>query len=82
MANDLGNLASLRLDDAPEREQAASLTSMPDDLWRRIAAYVPPATTARALVVASGRSASLRGALLAEIERADVDVFGMTRRDA
>ena len=72
MAADLGNLESLRINDPREEEPQpeATLASMPEDLWRRIAAYVAPRDSARNLLVASGRSSSLRGALLADIDRA------------
>ena len=59
-------------DDPSLREQEtqpeATLASMPEDLWRRIAGYVAPRDSARNLLVASGRSSSLRGALLADID--------------
>ena len=52
---------------------------MPEDLWRRIAGYVAPRDSARNLLVASGRSSSLRGALLADIERTERALYGLTR---
>ena len=70
------DVASLTLDDSQ-----ASLASMPEELWRKIASYLTPATTARAFVVASG-SGSLQNALRAEIEQTERAMFGMTRRDA
>ena len=70
------DVASLTLDDSQ-----ASLASMPDELWRKIASYLTPATTARAFVVASG-SGSLQNALRAEIEQTERAMFGMTRHDA
>ena len=80
MAADLGNLESLRINDP--REQAtqpeATLASLPEDLWRRIAGYVAPRDSARNLLVASGRSSSLRGALLADIERTERALYGDT----
>ena len=83
MAADLGNLESLRINDP--REQAtqpeATLASLPEDLWRRIAGYVAPRDSARNLLVASGRSSSLRGALLADIERTERALYGLTRLD-
>ena len=69
-------VASLTLDDSQ-----ASLASMPEELWRKIASYLTPATTARAFVVASG-SSSLQKALRAEIEQTERDQFGATRREA
>ena len=84
MAADLGNLESLRINDP--REQAtqpeATLASLPEDLWRRIAGYVAPRDSARNLLVASGRSSSLRGALLADIERTERALYGLTRLEA
>jgi hypothetical protein len=71
------DVASLTLDDSQ-----ASLASMPDELWRKVTSYLPPATTARAFVVASGRSSSLQKALRAEIEQTEIDLFGITRREA
>ncbi len=73
-------LASLSLDDPGPNQ--ASLASMPEELWRRIAAYLRPATTARAFVVASGRSSSLQKALRAEIEQTERNLFGITRGEA
>ena len=70
------DVASLTLDDSP-----APLASMPEELWRKIASYLTPATTARAFVVASG-SSSLQKALRAEIEQTERDLFGATRRGA
>ena len=79
MAADLGNLESLRINDPREEEPQpeATLASMPEDLWRRIAAYVAPRDSARNLLVASGRSSSLRGALLADIERTERALYGL-----
>ena len=71
------DVASLTLDDSQ-----ASLASMPEELWRKIGGYLTPATTARAFVVAGGRSSSLQNALRAEIEQTERAMFGMTRRDA
>ena len=68
------DLESLSLADPGNQ---ASLASMPEELWRRIAAYLRPATTARAFVVASGRSSSLQKALRAEIEQTERALFGM-----
>ena len=73
------DLESLSLADPGNQ---ASLASMPEELWRRIAAYLRPATTARAFVVASGRSSSLQKALRAEIEQTERALFGITRREA
>ena len=73
------DLESLSLADPGNQ---ASLASMPEELWRRIAAYLRPATTARAFVVASGRSSSLQKALRAEIEQTERALFGMTRDEA
>ena len=67
------DLESLSLADPGNQ---ASLASMPEELWRRIAAYLRPATTARAFVVASGRSSSLQKALRAEIEQTERALFG------
>ena len=55
---------------------------MPEELWRKIGGYLTPATTARAFVVAGGRSSSLQNALRAEIEQTERAMFGMTRREA
>ena len=84
MAADLGNLESLRINDPREQETQpeATLASMPEDLWRRIAGYVAPRDSARNLLVASGRSSSLRGALLADIERTERALYGLTRLEA
>ena len=71
------DVASLTLDDSQ-----ASLASMPEELWRKIGGYLTPATTARAFVVAGGRSSSLQNALRAEIEQTERAMFGMTRREA
>lgn len=71
------DVASLTLDDSQ-----ASLASMPEELSRKITSYLRPATTARAFVVASGRSSSLQKALRAEIEQTERALFGMTRRGA
>ena len=71
------DVASLTLDDSQP-----SLASMPEELWRKIGGYLTPATTARAFVVAGGRSSSLQNALRAEIEQTERAMFGMTRRDA
>ena len=71
------DVASLTLDDSQ-----ASLASMPEDLWRKVTSYLTPATTARAFVVAGGRSSSLQKALRAEIEQTERDLFGATRRGA
>ena len=70
------DVASLTLDDSQ-----ASLASMPEELWRKIASYLRPATTARAFVVASGGS-SLQKALRAEIAQTERELFGITRREA
>ena len=71
------DVASLTLDDSQ-----ASLASMPEELWRKVTSYLTPATTARAFVVAGGRSSSLQEALRAEIEQTERDLFGATRRGA
>ena len=72
------DLESLSLADPGNQ---ASLASMPEELWRKIAAYLRPATTARAFVVASG-SSSLQKALRAEIEQTERNLFGITRGEA
>ena len=72
-------LADLRVEDGVAR---ASLTGLPDDLWRRICAFAQPANSARSLVVAAGRNASLRQALRAEVAQTEKSLFGMTRREA
>ncbi len=72
-------LAELSLRD--ERVASASLGGLPDDLWRRICAFVRPAS-AHELIVAAGSSASLRHALQAEVEQTERDVFDMTRGEA
>ena len=61
-------------------EQAASLASLPEDLWRKIASLARPPTV-RALVVACS-DASLRSALRTDIERAERAAFGLTQREA
>ena len=70
-------LADLRVDDVA----SASLAALPDDLWRRICAFARPATCARSLVVAAGRSESLQHALRAEVAQTEKRLFGMTRRE-
>ena len=72
-------LAELSLRD--EGVASASLGGLPDDLWRRICAFVRPAS-AHELIVAAGSSASLRHALQAEVEQTERDLFGMTRGEA
>ena len=61
-------------------EQAASLASLPEDLWRKIASLARPPTV-RALVVACS-DASLRSALRTDIDRAERAAFGLTQREA
>ena len=70
-------LAGLRVDGVA----SASLSGLPDDLWRRICAFARPAS-AHELIVAAGSSASLRHALQAEVEQTERDLFGMTRGEA
>ena len=60
---------------------SASLSGLPDDLWRRICAFARPAS-AHELIVAAGSSTSLRHALQAEVEQTERLVFGMTRGEA
>ena len=79
MALDVASL-TLNDDDSVINDSQASLASMPEELSRKIASYLRPATTARAFVVASGRSTSLQRALRAEIEQTERELFGATRR--
>ena len=73
-------LADLRVED--DGVARASLSGLPDDLWRRICAFARPATSASSLIVAAGRSASLRHALRAEVEQTEKSLYGMTRSEA
>ena len=73
-------LADLRVED--DGVARASLAGLPDDLWRRICAFARPATSALSLIVAAGRSASLRHALRAEVEQTEKSLYGMTRSEA
>ena len=61
-------------------EQAASLASLPEDLWRKIASLARPPTV-RALVAACP-DASLRQVLRTDIDRAERAAFGLTQREA
>ena len=61
-------------------EQPASLASLPEDLWRKIASLARPPTV-RALVAACP-DASLRSALRTDIDRAERAAFGLTQREA
>ena len=72
-------LADLSLRD--EGVASASLGGLPDDLWRRICAFVRPAS-AHELIVAAGSSTSLRHALQAEVEQTERLAFGITRGEA
>ena len=67
-------LADLSLRD--EGVASASLAGLPDDLWRRICAFVRPAS-AHELIVAAGSSASLRHALCAEVAQTERSLFGI-----
>ena len=67
-------LADLSLRD--EGVASASLGGLPDDLWRRICAFVRPAS-AHELIVAAGSSASLRHALCAEVAQTERSLFGI-----
>ena len=82
MNSDLGNLATLRLDDPTEQDAVVPIASMPEDLWRKVCAFLRPATSAQAFVVAAGRNASLRQALQAEVAQIERSLFGMTRAEA
>ena len=73
-------LADLRVED--DGVARASLAGLPDDLWRRICAFARPATSALSLIVAAGRSASLRNALRAEVEQTEKRLYRMTRSEA
>ena len=75
MALDNGPLTALGAS-----EQAASLASLPEDLWRKIASLARPPTV-RALVVACS-DASVRLALRTDIDRAERAAFGLTQREA
>ena len=83
IASDIGS--EMALDNRPltalgASEQAASLASLPEDLWRKIASLARPPTV-RALVVACS-DASLRSALRTDIDRAERAAFGLTQREA
>jgi len=73
-------LADLRVED--DGVARASLAGLPDDLWRRICAFARPATSASSLIVAAGRSASLRRALRAAVAPTEKSLSGMTRSEA
>ena len=83
IATDIGS--EMALDNRPltalgASEQAASLASLPEDLWRKIASLARPPTV-RALVAACP-DASLRSALRTDIDRAERAAFGLTQREA
>ena len=61
-------------------EQPASLASLPEDLWRKIASLARPPTV-RALVAACP-DASLRQVLRTDLDRAERAAFGLTQREA
>ena len=83
IATDIGS--EMALDNRPltalgASEQAASLASLPEDLWRKIASLARPPTV-RALVAACP-DASLRQVLRTDVDRAERAAFGLTQREA